>query len=315
MSFTNAKIAGYDVEPESYHATRKRRGAKDFVVSQSMLKDFSICPRKWRSGRDRKQQTGAMAWGTLVDAILLGKASDKFAVAPAEYPHIKSKTNKPWKWEATYCREWREVQEERGYTCVSLDDWEEAQIAAQVLRTDPVIGLLLKASRRQVLVTGIWKDENTGLEIPVCALLDLVPDKDHGLFGRSLGDLKCTEAMSLNGWQKQVFQMGYHVQAAFYLDLYNAATRETRNEFHHPIQDSEPPYLVGRRSLSHEYIKMGRSRYRYEIERYAMCIATGEWPDFDNSTNGNGGWVTIDPASWMIMQDDVAPYRPSIMED
>src|SRR4030065_2654530 len=62
------------------------------------------------------EPTAIMVFGNLVDCLLFEPAlfSSRYKLAPDTYPAIVKKVqiDKPWNWNASYCKEWRDEQPE-----------------------------------------------------------------------------------------------------------------------------------------------------------------------------------------------------------
>jgi hypothetical protein len=123
-------------------------------------------------------------------------------------------------------------------------------------------------------------------------------------FGTILGDLKTTISAAPRSWLDTVFKRGYHIQAALYLDAYNAATGSNYTQFAHIVQENFAPYETARRVLDAEFIQLGRAAYRRALVDYCWCLANDKWPGFDDWNAGGGdlidGWRVVSPAAWMI---------------
>ena len=97
-------------------------------------------------------------------------------------------------------------------------------------------------------------------------------------------------------WESYSRQRGYHVQSAFDLDLYNAATGEQRDTWCFVLSENFPPYETGRAILSLEKLNCGRIIYRAYLAKYAKCLATGKWPGYQDGVETLDGW-SLDKAS------------------
>jgi len=123
-------------------------------------------------------------------------------------------------------------------------------------------------------------------------------------FCDSLADFKTCSSAHPRSWQKHVHDYDLHTQAGLYLDLYNAATGEQRDEFRHILQESFKPWQVAKRILSVEFISLGREKYKRILKRYAACLKSGHWPDYDEGGPHDvvlDGWLTTQPVDWMVM--------------
>lgn len=296
---TNGKVLGPNTDPEAYHHTKGERGKPDFVMSRGELLEFDRCPRRWLNGYE-SEETKATEWGTLIDALSLdGDRFDaKFAITPETYPDTKTGEPKPWNWNANFCKEWREDQSPK--QVVKFETHQQAQNATKFLFGDPQIRELIKNSDHQVMVTAEYQDADTGIIVPIKTLLDLVPDSQHPDYGKCLADLKTCNSAACYPWTKSVFEHGYHVQAAMYLDAYTTATGEDRTDWLHVLQESFPPWQVGKRLLSSEFVELGRLKYITALKRYCQCLKSNDWPGYESGPNLFNGWLIVQPEAWMV---------------
>lgn len=299
--FKNAVIIGQHIPLSAYLGQVHKRGDAGYVMSQSDLMNFSRCPHRWLAGYIGPTSE-AKEWGTLVDTLLLSPSEfgKTFALIPTTYEGERGE--KPWNFNATVCKKWRE---RFGFGAGKIEvrqlDYDAARAATDLLRADYDTGCLLENARVQVMVTGTYEDKETGLSIPCKALLDIVPDAGSRAYGRCLCDLKTSADASPDKWGRTVFNFGWHVQAAFHMDLFVAATGEDRTDWLHLIQENFEPYEIGRRLIASEFVEMGRTEYRGALRQYAQCLKSGEWPTYDEmGPNIMPGWSLICPEDWML---------------
>jgi ribosomal protein L40E len=250
-----------------------------------------------------------MSWGTDVDTMVLTPEDfeAQHAVAPTHYEseanvcpkcssasdarscrkcgvdRVPSKVRKEWTWVSDTCRAWKAEQEAAGKTVLSAEDYEQRKRAVEVLQQTKQVRELLLNSRKQVRLTGLYCVG--GREYPVRALLDIVPNSSHPTFGWLLFDLKTSHTADPRRWSRVVIEHSLHVQAAFYLDFWNAATGEDRQDFGHVVQERFAPYEVMEpfAFLAGDFIAAGRATYRKAMEVYDRCImnaAPNEWPGY-----------------------------------
>jgi hypothetical protein len=174
----------------------------------------------------------------------------------------------------------------------------EAAVAR--LHGDEIIHDLFSYSKKQVQVTGEYHDQETGIVVPVKALIDLLPITTHVDFGKCIVDLKTTTSAARRPYQRATYQYGYHVQAAWYLDLYVASTGEDRTDFLNVVQESFPPFQPGRRLISSELVELGRSDYIGALRDYCQCLKTGTWPDYERGDRVINGFSVVELEAWMI---------------
>jgi len=301
--FKNCKIASVGGNADTYHSAKGERGKPDFKVSSSMLSIFGQNAARWLAGYE-PPESEAKRYGSLLDGLWLtpGSFEERFSIKPLEYPSKYGP--KPWNGNSTWCREW--ISDQGGKQIVSKAEMADAKAAIDRLEADEVDGVkLIKSvydqSDKQVHVTGEWHDEATKLKVPVECLIDLAPRVDSE-FASCLADLKSTRNAGLNAFQRWAYQAGYHVQAAFDLALYSAATGESRDTWLFILQENYPPWTVGRRMLSQDFVQIGRQTYQDLLARYCRCLKTNRWPSYDDNPEAIQGWTLLDPLPFMEYQ-------------
>lgn len=306
----NAKIVGENVGQEVYCQQVVLRGDPKFVMSRGELVTFNQCPHRWLLGYE-SDETKATQWGTLIDALLFdGQSDERFVVAPETYPapahHKKVKNGEieegdplPWNANATWCADWLAKHEDR--EIVKHEQWQQAQNAIKFLFGKPHVANFINDSRKQVMVTCEYHDDETGIIVPLKTLLDLVPESSSA-FAKSLGDFKTANSAHPRAWQKAVFEHHYHTQAALYLDAYVAATGEDRIEFRHIIQESYPPWETDCAILSQDFIEAGRLFYVTALKFYCQCLKENNWPGYDSIPGQMTiqGWKLVPMEAWMV---------------
>jgi len=310
MSWTSAKIIPGNVRHGN--AQEVKRGDPRYIMSRTELVEFAPCPDKWlKSGEAQFKPTKSTAFGSLVDclATTLDEFDQKFVVRPSEYPERDKKGNetgkmKPWSGNSNWCEDWLARQESNGMTVISDDTLANAQSAVARLHENPAVHSLLGCSAKQVLIVADWHDEDTGLNVPFAALLDLVPHVSSPTWGKKLADLKTARNGDPATWAWVCDDSGYDVQAALYMDLHRAATSEDRTDFVHIVQENTFPFHVVNPppAMSAEFLAWGRSKYRKALALYCRCLKTGAWPSYAQTGMPFGNTQIIGP-------DDLWNYR------
>lgn len=306
--FASAKIMGENVSFEDYAKQTAKRGEPGYIMSRGDLVEFDRCPARWRNGFE-DSGSKATEWGQLIDALLLCPVDQrKIAIEPKSYPapehHELVRTGKicagdpvAWSNNAKYCKEWHALQPDK--LVVKSAAFDLAQQAMNALKNDEAIDELVANSKRQVMVLGEYGDETHAVKVLVKGLIDLAPEDSN-----ALADFKTCRDAHPRSWQKAVFEHDYHTQAALYLDLWNAATGESREGFRHILQENFSPYQVAKRFLSQSFLSLGREKYRRILKRYCECVATGFFPDYDEASKAEvvvDGWKATEPIDWMVM--------------
>lgn len=278
-----ALITGANISYEVYSRQLDgvKRGDKGFIMSRSELVDFAICPEKWLSS-EPSPNTAATTFGSLVECLETGTLEgSKFIIEPLKYKNSKGE-EAGWTYKSTTCREWKDEQEAAGLCPVSRDTLLKAREAVTTLKAYQPRAELFACSQKQVMIQGLWRDKETGLEIPLRCLIDLVPDKAHETWGKYLADAKTARNGNPAQWARVVDDEAYDVQAALSMDLYIAATGEDRNTWVFPLSENEPPYHVVKPmpALTSEFLTWARHKYVAALKLYAQCLATGVWPSY-----------------------------------
>lgn len=284
--FTNSKIIGANTDPRVYHNPNALRGDPKLIMSASQLKNFWDCPQRWIGGYEDKS-TPSTDWGNIVDCKFLAPHlwDERFAICPANYTNEKGEENK-WDFKSKDRRAWRDAQGDK--QIVKADEHDEAIHASLALKMDKTIAELHRCSQKQVHVTCDYEDAATGLKIPLKCMIDMVPSPLHPLFGNSLADLKTCANASPEPFEKQAAKNGYDLSGALYVDIYNAASVEKRQDFRFVIQENFDPWITGLRMLDAEFLENGRLKYQLALRIYAQALATKKWPSYEDLARERG---------------------------
>lgn len=299
--FSNATVFKIDADPAEYHADDGAViGHAAHIMSNGQAKALASCPAKFYAGVT-SEDTDSTEWGTWLDTAVLAQAhmKERMAVKPETYPDTKTGDPKAFNANSTWCKTW--LKDHADKIVLKREQLDEVGKAATRLLSDDRLFDLIKCSSKQVWIRGEYHDKATGLVVPVKALVDLVPDARDEKFGKCLADLKTCRSANPRQFSRQIFTCGYHLQAAWYLDLYTAATGEDRIEWRFVLSENVPPYQPGRRLLSEEYLALGRQQYRAALALYCRCLADDYWPAWDDGQNTLDGWTLSQPEPWMVM--------------
>lgn len=281
---TKAKIIGDGIDYETYSRQESGigRGNPALIMSRGELVNFASNPARWLAGYKADQdETVSTKWGSMIDCLLTSpeKFESQFAVSPETYPDKKTGEAKPWTGAATFCKEWKAEQGDK--TIIKSAVADDAAFAVKVIRANPIVAELFSVSRKQVFAVAVWKDE-TGIEVPLRILVDLVPPKEHAIFGKWLADFKTARNGNPAFWADTVNKQSYDVQSALYKDIYEEAADEERTDFVHVVQENIFPFHVTTPppAMSSEFLDWGRTKYKAALRLYCQCLETGVWPSF-----------------------------------
>lgn len=235
------------------------------AVSKSLLWNFHKSPYKWFNDPNPFKSTASMDLGRLIHCLVLtpDDLNTDFSVSPFD----SFRTND--------ARKWKEDAELAGKTVITIQTLEEATAASKAFLSTPEINHLNKYETEVAAFASIGATRVKGM-------IDIVPKT-----GTDLWDLKTTATIqSADELVRMIINRGYHWQAALYLDLWNAATSESRDGFVFAFMETAAPYETAFVRLSSELIDLGRSGtqcgrhqgYMQAIFKWQECVSRNHWP-------------------------------------
>lgn len=258
------------------------------AINISSLKGFSRSPLHAMIGfEEEKEPTEAMAIGSLLDHKVLGTP---YLWTTSPFDDYRTKE----------ARAWRDEQTERGVTVFKQDAIETVERMVESVRKHPVASRLFKEPGRAQV--GMFGDFETGkdeaiecLKVNCCerkGLIDWLPEKTPVIV-----DLKKTRDASRAGFRRQIGQLRYDVQAAYYRDLYRDITGETR-AFQWVCVEDQAPYAVAVYQLDTESLDKASATWQSWIRQWMVCEDTEDWPGY----NGDEAQIIQSPA--YILKDE-----------
>jgi len=134
-------------------------------------------------------------------------------------------------------------------------------------------------------LSGFATDPETGLTVR-CR---------YDILGNSIAiDLKKTRDATARGFEKSILGFRYHVQAALYSDVFSWITGRPLQEFWFVAVEESEPYTCAAYYLDDFALEAGRYAYRRNLNTYAECKKSGEWPKYEPESNilSLPAWVT-----------------------
>jgi hypothetical protein len=263
-----------DITNDEYHAS--------FGISSTGLKAFGKSPAHYKAYTEKAfKETPALRIGKIIHEAIL--EPEKFNSVVWDGPVKRGKA-------------WEQFQNDnhgRHILTVTERDMLDGMTMAVMAHSR---ASRLVASAGWAEVSAWWVDPVSG-ELCKCR-----PDKwrKDGV----LVDLKTCEDASPEGFAKSVYNYGYHLQAAFYLDGAARAIRqsgrtdlEIPSEFFFVAVEKEPPYAVGVYNLDYEAMEIGRDRYSALLLEYSRCRVRDEWPAYKEEL------VTLGLPAWAIKKE------------
>ena len=130
-------------------------------------------------------------------------------------------------------------------------------------------------------LTGYWVDPTTGL---LCKLRADLLNRTKTL----LIDWKsCTDARQ-GPWCKKAWDLGYHIQGAWYLWGVRSITGEDYREFRFVAIEKEKPYGIQIHPLLEDARVYAEGEIREALDQYSECVKADDWPCYDTVSAGFG---------------------------
>lgn len=251
-----------DMPPEQYHATHAMSagGLKRMRQSPAHFYGMQLDPNRPPPG----EPTPAMKNGTLVHCAIFepDQVVARYVIKP-DGMNFSTKDGKAW----------RDAQT---LEIVDADQMAAAKAQAAAIRRLPEIGALLADGVGEA--SAFWIDEATG-ELCKCRPDWTSPAGD----GVILIDGKTCQDASPEGFGRQVWNMDYWLQAAWYSDGYERATGKRVHGFVFAAVESIWPHAAAAYMLGDDVLDKARTENRRLLDLYAECRRTGVWPGYVNT--------------------------------
>jgi exodeoxyribonuclease VIII len=96
----------------------------------------------------------------------------------------------------------------------------------------------------------------------------------------SLIDLKTCADASNDGFMKACINFGYHIQAAFYLDVFNAANGTSVKDFYFVAIETSKPFAINTFKMGEVEINLGREQYKKALKQLKEYRETNNLDNF-----------------------------------
>ena len=241
-----------DMPNEVYHAHES--------ISKSGLDLILRSPAHYRF-RERSEPTRAMQLGTASHTAILEPA--RFTNEYALLKEVKDRR----------ASEYKQAVETHGAERVLVAGEADAVVGMQesVLSNKLVMSWLCHGGQAELSVFAL--DPETGVTVRI--------RPDFLTPGGSILDLKTTTDARPDAFSKSILNYNYHMQAAFYMDVYKWATGESADSFRFIAVEKDLPHATMMYRLDDTALSEGRKLYRQALNTYADCLERDEWQDYD----------------------------------
>lgn len=257
---TDAEVI-YDMPAEKYHADPCPTPALSSGII-GILREKSP-QAAWRRhaknpARIARDATGDMNFGSLVHSLLLDADKDRIVIVEAD------------DWRTKAAKEQRDKAITEGKTPVLPKDYAPAETMARAAE-----GFICSSPLSDVWgggkseVTVIWREGDVWLKVR----FDRLSANLETAF-----DYKTTEDCAPGKWSRQMYSMGYHVQAALYLrGLRALGARNPRFIFLAQERDSHECALF---EADNAGLSVGDYQIDRAVEIWGECLRNNKWPSY-----------------------------------
>jgi exodeoxyribonuclease VIII len=248
----------HGVANDAYHA--RELG----VVSRSALDFFEVSPLtywSWVRGEVPDRETAALRRGSAFHCAMLEpeRFETDYAVMP-DFGDLRLKGPKARR------DEWRKAHE--GKIELPWRDGAMLEGMRRAMQAHPLVSKILWKGVAESVVR--WDDRELGL--PCKAKPDWLVD-ELGL----AADLKSAEDASLSAFERDLEKLGYHQQAAHYVDGLAAIGRRPEHFLFISVEKT-PPHLIGLYTIHADDELAGRDKNRALMARLQDCLFKNDWP-------------------------------------
>jgi len=222
--------------------------------------------------------------GTLVHQSILEPENPlpQIAIQPEEYEPGKKWTNS-----AKVCKAWKAEQEASGKIVLKQSEVEVLQ------------GITAEIGEKYGAIFADCETEQTLIYDHAHHGIILKARIDCNAPGPALYDIKTCRDASDREFEKQAYESGYHMQAALYLDLWNALDGATnpKTEFVFVAVENSAPFGSRLRKCSDAFIERGRSDNGRWMRLHKQYVNDNHWPGYEDKT--------LDVPAWVARKDGV----------
>jgi hypothetical protein len=252
----------YEISADEYHADPIPGGS----LSSSGARLLLDCAARFKYQLDNAQPPKrTFELGHAAHAAVLGAGVQTKAI---KYRNYQTKA----------AQEERDGLRSQGIVPLLPAEAEQVKAMAQALRAHPFASKLLDPAGGQPEQGLFWMDRPSG--IVRRALVDWLPNRRSGRM--VIADYKTTKSARPLDLSKAVYDLGYHQQAAWYMDGITALGLADEPAMVFIFQEKTPPYLVTVVELDIVALKIGRSLNRRAIDTYKTCRESGYWPPYSD---------------------------------
>lgn len=254
----------HDVPIEVYHG---EPCAEPSISSSGLRKLEQECPQTFRYWKDNPTEpTDDMAFGSAAHEWLLERSTffERWGVLPEDW-NGRTKAGKADKSDI----------EEEGKRVLTFEKFENIKQMIEGIERHEFAGAAFRNG--VVEPTLIWKHEATGIWLRCRP--DFLPNRPNA-GAWIVADYKTTKSARKKDFEWDLAKLGYHQQAALYVDGIEALTGHRPHAFTFVAQEKKPPFVISVFDIDPEDIDRGRELNELQVRVFADCISSDTWPGY-----------------------------------
>jgi hypothetical protein len=279
-----------DMPEDEYHADPVPEGSLSSSGARKLL--APSCPSIYKHERDNRQPpkrtfdfghaAHRAVLGIGMDSVIVQKTAKDGATSAADDYKTKS------------AQEHRDAIYAEGKVPLLAAEVDQVAAMAAKIKAHPLASALLDPGRGgKPEQSMFWVDDFHGVWRR--ARLDWLPKPSAS--GRLLiADYKTSVCAEPKAFAKSVFNLGYHQQAAWYIDAVKALGLAEEIAFVFVVQEKTAPYPVTVCELDYDALRIGRILNQTALGIFSRCQATGVWPDYSDQVE------LISPPPWVARE-------------
>ena len=252
--------------PEStYHADPVEGGSLSFSMAKVLVQPGG--PAKLRYMLDHPTpRKKVFDFGTAAHQLVLGQGAP-IRIIPEELLALNGAAS------TDAAKAFIEYAYAEGAIPLKVAEAEQVVAMAEALRSNDDAARVLGTWGMRHEVSGFAQDDETGVWLR--CRWDMVSPT-------LVGDYKTAVSAEPGKFaRKSMLELGYHMQAAHYLDMAaRLGVSDPDAPFVFVVQEKTPPYLPAVVTVGGEYLELGRIHMRRAIELWQQCSTSGVWPGY-----------------------------------
>ncbi len=209
--------------------------------------------------RDAEESTEAFDMGRAIHSAVL--EPDLFGVNYIRAPNVNRRTNagKQTLEDLANNNPGKVIMRDTAFdACCRVRDAAYKHVAVQEILRDGEAEMSAYAERGVALLKARPDYSRTGMLIDLKSTIDARPD----------------------AFSRDLFKYRYHVQAAYYSDVWEEAGGGKVHAFMFICIEKEAPYSIAVYEIDRTSVMIGRSEYMRNLDTYIACEKEGFWPSY-----------------------------------